>query len=582
MKVKILKLDVSDKTKDRGEIVPISLELEDEYRYKCLVKDLFSDPDSEIESYKLPIGNLSPKNESLIFLESLREFEKKCLSSGDLFVFDMAEYNSRVPLFDAIAPTIFILRKVKNVNVVSVVDSLPLVEISKKIGDIGRSLAENNLDIYFGDNNGDLRVFGVSKDTLPKRLALFAKPTAPLTEQEFRKLAAYDCTTRYLGHFILHSKVHVRTHYDIYKLIHNERAYSFIKEKFEDLCKKRGFDLILGFGLCSMAISELIEALGSSMGIPYGFIYEGAMEFIQSAIERGQKRVMLISDVVNSGKSAKSQIDMVNSLGGEVVGLFVIISMENSVKTIDGVPVDSCTKFGRTYYEEDKCRLCKLGYPERPVESADQFREVFKYDTQPLDFWELVDDAKAFRVGHQIIGSVPNHYLYYIDTPRIFKKYGDWIATVLTDKIKRGKINIKNIHHLICPNEEGARLLCEKLATKIEMKHENIELIDREDIRKSSPTGIEKDLREKYEKLIGKNILLIDDGVNTLNTYSGFKNLASGLGASLVAYIIFLNRLSHQKMLGFEKEDIKFIDFYHWPIPPLSSGGCLICRKEIE
>ena len=578
MKAKILKLDVSDKIEGKGEITPISLESEDEHRYKYLVEDLFSDSVFEIESYKLPIGNLVTKDEARIFLESIRKFEKDHLSSGELFVFDMSEYNSRVPLFDAIATTLYELRKIKKVNILSIVDSLPLVEISKNIGDIGRWLAEDKLNIYFVDNNGNLQVFGVSKNTTPTRFTRFAKPIKPLTEQEFRNLAAYDRTTRYLGHFIPHSKVHVRTHYDIDNLIHDEKAYSFIKKKFEDLCREKEFDLILGFGLCSTAISALIEALGRSMEIPHNFIYEGAINSIQGAIERGQKRVLLISDVVNSGKTAKKQIGVVNSFGGEVVGLFVIISMENSVKIIDGISVYSCTKFGKTYYEEGKCLLCKLGYPERSVEIADQFRKVFKYDTQPLDFWELIDDAKAFRAGHQVISSVPNHYLYYIDTPKVFNKYGDWIATVLAGRIKREKINIKNIHHLVCPDAEGARLLCEKLATKIKMKHESIVLIDREDIRKSLPTSIEESVRKKYERLKGKNILLIDDGVNTLNTYSGFKNLASGLGSSLVAYVVFLSRLSPQKMSGFEKEDIKFIDFYHWPIPPLSSGECLICN----
>jgi len=80
-------------------------------------------------------------------------------------------------------------------------------------------------------------------------------------------------------------------------------------------------------------------------------------------IEKGEK-VLITEDVVTTGKSSYEAIEVVKSLGGEVVGIASIINRSNGdIK----YPLYSAIKLDIETYTQDNCPLCKEGKPiEKP------------------------------------------------------------------------------------------------------------------------------------------------------------------------------------------------------------------------
>ncbi len=78
-------------------------------------------------------------------------------------------------------------------------------------------------------------------------------------------------------------------------------------------------------------------------------------------IKPGQK-VLVVDDVMTTGGSVKDVIDAVKKLGGEVVGVGVLVLRAS--KTPDfGVPFYACLQTDAVTYQPDNCPLCQQGVP---------------------------------------------------------------------------------------------------------------------------------------------------------------------------------------------------------------------------
>jgi orotate phosphoribosyltransferase len=81
-------------------------------------------------------------------------------------------------------------------------------------------------------------------------------------------------------------------------------------------------------------------------------------------VKKGEK-VLLVDDILRSGKKLEELKRLVEANGGEVVGLAVVIYQPNpqTVK-FDGLPFYYLAKLDATYYKDSaSCDLCKRGEP---------------------------------------------------------------------------------------------------------------------------------------------------------------------------------------------------------------------------
>ncbi|MDU4025445.1 MULTISPECIES: orotate phosphoribosyltransferase [Anaerococcus] len=155
------------------------------------------------------------------------------------------------------------------------------------------------------------------------------------------------------GHFLLSSGKHSDRYIQCAKLIQHPEYCKEVSEIIAEKLKENNIDvdLCVGPAMGGVIISyEVAKALGvdaiftervdNEMTLRRGF-----------EIPKGAK-VIIVEDVITTGKSSFETVDVIRSCGAEVVALTSIVNRSNK-EEINGLPVISATKIDVKTYDAD-------------------------------------------------------------------------------------------------------------------------------------------------------------------------------------------------------------------------------------
>ena len=155
------------------------------------------------------------------------------------------------------------------------------------------------------------------------------------------------------GHFLLSSGKHSDRYIQCAKLIQHPEYCKEVSEIIAEKLKEANIDvdLCVGPAMGGVIISyEVAKALGTNaiftervdneMTLRRGFeIPEGA-------------KVIIVEDVITTGKSSFETVDVIRSYGAEVVALASIVNRSNKDE-INGLPIISASKIDVNTYDAD-------------------------------------------------------------------------------------------------------------------------------------------------------------------------------------------------------------------------------------
>lgn len=155
------------------------------------------------------------------------------------------------------------------------------------------------------------------------------------------------------GHFILSSGKHSNRYIQCAKLIENPVYCEEVAKIIADKIKEKGIkvDLCVGPAMGGVIISyELARALGvnaifterenGNMTLRRGFSIEKDMN------------VIIVEDVITTGKSSFETVDVIKSCGANVVALTSIVNRSNKDE-INGLPIISASKIDVEVWDEE-------------------------------------------------------------------------------------------------------------------------------------------------------------------------------------------------------------------------------------
>lgn len=155
------------------------------------------------------------------------------------------------------------------------------------------------------------------------------------------------------GHFILSSGKHSDKYVQCAKLIQNPKYCEEVAKIIADKVKQAGIkvDLCVGPAMGGIIIAyEVARALGvdaifterenNEMTLRRGF-----------EIKEGQK-VIIVEDVITTGKSSFETVDVINAHGGDVVALTSIVNRSHEDE-INGLPLISAVKIEVNAWDPD-------------------------------------------------------------------------------------------------------------------------------------------------------------------------------------------------------------------------------------
>lgn len=159
------------------------------------------------------------------------------------------------------------------------------------------------------------------------------------------------------GHFLLSSGRHSARYCQCARLLQYPDKAAEVLEVVVEKIKDLGIDVVVG-----PAMGGIVAAyeVGRQLGTPAIFTEreDGVMTLRRGfELEEGQK-VIIMEDVVTTGKSSLETKKALEGYGVEVIGVACIV---NRTKEDIGLQIYSCIELDIPSYEKEDCPLCKSG-----------------------------------------------------------------------------------------------------------------------------------------------------------------------------------------------------------------------------
>jgi orotate phosphoribosyltransferase len=164
------------------------------------------------------------------------------------------------------------------------------------------------------------------------------------------------------GHFRLSSGLHSPNYVQCAKLLEHPRNAKAIGEALAGKLRGLGATRIVAPALGGVIIGYTVA---EALGVPFVFTErkEGQMTLRRGfRLDPGDK-VVIVEDVVTTGKSTRETAAVVAEHGGVVAGYASILNRSGNENPFEPAPYESLLALSFSTAEESACELCAAGTP---------------------------------------------------------------------------------------------------------------------------------------------------------------------------------------------------------------------------
>lgn len=179
-----------------------------------------------------------------------------------------------------------------------------------------------------------------------------------MSQQEIIKLFE-DSGALLKGHFKLSSGKHSDVYYEKFKLLSQPTICTQICRQMAELFRDSGAVTVVGPTTGGIILAyDVARYLG--IEAIYAEAGDNARVFKRGfGLDKGQK-ILIVDDVLTTGRSVFEVIDLANSYQAEIVGIGVMLERSNGQVTFD-YPFKPLTVVQADSWEPEECPICKRG-----------------------------------------------------------------------------------------------------------------------------------------------------------------------------------------------------------------------------
>lgn len=162
------------------------------------------------------------------------------------------------------------------------------------------------------------------------------------------------------GHFLLSSGYHSDKYVQCAKVLQYPKYSKMLAKEIVSKFRNKKVDVVIGPALGGITLAYEVARQLKVRGI----FAEREDDVVQLRrgfeIKKGEK-VLIVEDVITTGKSTKEVVDLVESSGGKIVGFGCIVLRDKNLKL--GKKIFSLLKVDFRKYKRDECPLCLSNVP---------------------------------------------------------------------------------------------------------------------------------------------------------------------------------------------------------------------------
>lgn len=395
--------------------------------------------------------------------------------------------------------------------------------------------------------------------------------------------------------YVLPSGRHCDTFINVANVCSREESMHFLASKIDFLFWNCHFDTVLANGwamsLIGRRLADARESQGSCRDCIRQVLSEGYSDpMLLDDIAPGS-RVLILMDVVVTGKLAEQLQRLVRGSGGEVVGVAALVQPHGTsivgpmnLRTLCEVEMNvvdtkksACQRCGlvSTQYFNPiaGCMTTKASAPRSPSEFLDE-------DENARELWKVVEATGAYE-HHRREGDT--HYIGFVDTRKLLTSRA--VGKALTDKLVNILSRTGNRPTvLLVPSRVRAELFARMLAGELRKVAEH---------RLRIVTAQRKWTTGKWELaprdavvLTNEDVLIVDTAAGHGRTVDQLASLADKLNAKRVGAAVLLSRLTPPCEDAFNlRLSGGFHRLFNLPIRPVAIRGdridlCPVCRRK--
>jgi orotate phosphoribosyltransferase len=162
------------------------------------------------------------------------------------------------------------------------------------------------------------------------------------------------------GHFRLSSGLHSANYVQCALLLEEPRNAKAVGEALAHRIHDFGAERIVAPALGGVIIGYTVA---ESLGVPFVFTErkEGQMTLRRGFHLRPDENVVIVEDVVTTGKSTRETADVITQHGGRVVGFASILNRSGKPNPFAPDPYEALLALDFATYEESACPQCANG-----------------------------------------------------------------------------------------------------------------------------------------------------------------------------------------------------------------------------
>ena len=164
------------------------------------------------------------------------------------------------------------------------------------------------------------------------------------------------------GHFRLSSGLHSANYVQCALLLEEPKNAKAIGEALGERLRNLGAQRIVAPALGGVIIGYTVA---EALGLPFVFTErkEGAMTLRRGFHLGEDERIVIVEDVVTTGKSTRETADVIARHGGRVIGFASILNRSGKANPFDPDPYEALLALDFATHEESACPLCAKGVP---------------------------------------------------------------------------------------------------------------------------------------------------------------------------------------------------------------------------
>jgi len=189
---------------------------------------------------------------------------------------------------------------------------------------------------------------------------VYSAPMAIVTTDSvldrFRRVGAF-----LEGHFRLTSGLHSPGYMQCALVLSHPREAEALGAELADRVRSLSPNVVLSPALGGIVIGQEV---GRALGVRALFAerQDGVLMLRRGFALGPQDRVLVVEDVVTTGKSTRETIEVARAAGAHVVGAWAIIDRSGGEQNLD-IPFHALATVSLPTYQPESCPLCAAGQP---------------------------------------------------------------------------------------------------------------------------------------------------------------------------------------------------------------------------